>query len=187
MQCRSKGKGKPTKHFPVHIYQVGHITAGSTPLFHVHEHLFLHSRHVFPLCNPELRIALLQIPFSASCHFTNTDLLVSRYRPSHQDVGKCPVFSACLCLTVLFSTATYPSKPLTYSFPSVLVVLLWGHLCHPAPCFIQWPVDSWLTSLLWSLSFVIPRCLTIGAPSHALTRSWHLEERKLHYNLRRPK
>lgn len=171
------GKGKPTKHFLVHFYQVGKIRPGST--LSMCEKLLLYSWHVSPLCNPELWIALLQIPLSASRCFTSTDLLVGEDRPSHQDAGECRVFSVCVYFTALFSITTYPSKPLTFSFfLFVLVLLLWGHLCHPAACFIQWPINSWLTSPLWSLSFVIPWCLAIGAPSHSMTRSWHLEKKK---------
>lgn len=66
------------------------------------EHLLPHSRHVSPLsANPEHGVASHQIPFSASCLFTASDLLVGGRRPSHRDAGKHRVFSVCMHFTTL--------------------------------------------------------------------------------------
>lgn len=61
------------------------------------------------LCNPARGVASLQKPFSASCLFTASDLLVGGCRPSHRDAGKHHVFSVCVHFTTLFHASPCPS------------------------------------------------------------------------------
>lgn len=100
---RSGGKGEPSKHFPVHFSSGGLNQARLVSLF-----LCVRaSAPTFPtrlssLGSRERGAASLRIPFSASCLFTASDLLVGGCRPSHRDARKHRVFSVCVHSTTLF-------------------------------------------------------------------------------------